>query len=161
MSISDLLEKCELSNKVALQWWLNDVELHLESVGRVGTHVLKWYTENVLAPQREMEELNEDISSAKLRRKKSSSALEDRMRIQLKKKALWKPSVGDQVEARWAGGKDPQFTGWYIAQVTKLHRKGNRIDKVSLRYVDGSLDTDVLLKDIRKRSVGAVRSVRA
>lgn len=36
MSILELAEKCELSNMIALQWWLDDVELHLESVGKSG-----------------------------------------------------------------------------------------------------------------------------
>ena len=105
-----------------------------------------------------MEESSDEFSNGSSSKKSSSSgSLTNRIRARLKKKATWRPSVGDQVEARWAGGKDPQFTGWYIAEVTKLHRNGNRVHKVSLRYVDGSLDTDVKLSDIRKRSVGAVR----
>ena len=41
---------------MALDWWLDEVELHLQSVGIIGTNVLKWYFENVLAPQKEAEE---------------------------------------------------------------------------------------------------------
>eukprot|EP00939_MAST-03C_sp_MAST-3C-sp1_P000321 g321.t1 len=83
----------------------------------------------------------------------------DSRRTTKKRKASpWKPSVGDQVEARWAGGEEGDYSGWYVAHVVRVRpkRRDGTPQMAVLRYFDGSLDDSVPLSDIRKRSVGMV-----
>jgi hypothetical protein len=57
--------------------------------------------------------------------------------------------IGDDVEARWARGFDPEYPGWYRGKITSILGNG-RDSRYTILFDDGFSDDDVLLKDIRR-----------
>ena len=60
----------------------------------------------------------------------------------------WTPRVGVQIEARWNGGREVGFPGYYPAMITSVSKNKKML---GLKYYDGSTDTAVAIHNIRTK----------
>ena len=60
----------------------------------------------------------------------------------------WNPRVGVQIQARWNGGREVGFPGYYPAMITSVSKNKKML---GLKYYDGSTDTAVAIHNVRTK----------
>jgi len=57
---------------------------------------------------------------------------------------------GELVEALWMSGKDPEYSGWWPAEILGTVTAEDLDDIVAVKYIDGTVDDEVPVRDVRR-----------